>query len=262
MAALSLLARTGRTIELVRMLAPREVRVRYRQSLLDVSWALISPVVIASVYGYILTRSFSVNGGCAPYVSSAWTGLVLWTFFATSLGSGVSSLVSSSDLISKVYFPREAIPLSMAGASLVDLGVGGVTVFAVLLIQGVPLRPTMVWALLPVLILIIWTSAICVLTAVWAAFARDFIHAVHLALRVGFFATPVMYDGSFLPPAFAWTARVNPVAVAIDQTRASLLCGARPSLRLLAIHGVIATTALVGAVVYTRSVESRIADVI
>jgi lipopolysaccharide transport system permease protein len=257
-----LLTRSRRTLDLVRMLAPREVRIRYRQSVLDITWALINPVVVAAVYGYILTRSFSVTGGCAPYVSSAWTGLVLWTYFSTAVGTAVASMISSSDLITKMYFPREAVPLSMAGASLVDLGVGLVTVFAVLLVQGVPLRITMLAAALPIAMLIVWTAALCVLFAALAPFARDLIHAVNLGLRVGFFATPVMYDAKFLPAAVEWSVKANPVAVAIDQTRSSLLCGQWPVVVPLVEHSAIGFALLVGGVLYTRAVESRLADVV
>src|SRR5687768_8544554 len=94
--------RARRTWALLRILAPREFRTRYRQSVLDIAWSLISPVVILVVYGIILTRSFGVDGACSPYLSSAWTGLVIWTFFATAVGTATWSLLSSADLLAKV----------------------------------------------------------------------------------------------------------------------------------------------------------------
>lgn len=130
----SLIARCHRTLQLVRVLAPRELRVRYRQSLLDLVWALISPIVILIVYGLVLTQSFGVNGTCGPYLSSAWIGLVLWTFFGTALGSSVTSLISASDMVTKLYFPRETLPLAMVGSALADLGIGLGTIAVVLLV--------------------------------------------------------------------------------------------------------------------------------
>ena len=91
-----LLARLRRTLELVAVLGPRELRVRYRQSVLDVTWALLSPIAILVVYGLVLTQSFDVTTTCGPYLSNAWIGLVIWTFFATSLGTGVASIISSA----------------------------------------------------------------------------------------------------------------------------------------------------------------------
>lgn len=244
------------------VLTPRELRVRYRQSLLDAAWALVSPVVILIVYGIVLTQAFDVGGGCAPYLSSAWTGLVLWTFFATTVGTAVHSLITSANLITKVYFPRESLPLSMAGASMVDLGIGLATLAVLLPVQGVRPGWPAVASVLPILVVVVWAAAIGVLVAVVAAFVRDVPHAVQLGLRVGFFATPVMYEASVLPAGLAWAAEVNPVAVAITELRASLLCGQWPDYGLLGAH-LAAGLALLGlAVAYTARVERRITDVV
>ena len=248
--------------ELVKVLTPRELRVRYRQSLLDIAWALISPVAILIVYGLVLTQSFDVTSACGPYLSNAWAGLVIWTFFSTALGTAAYSLISSADLVTKLYFPREALPLSMVGASLADLGIGLVTVFLVVLVQGVHLTWTTVYAVFPLVVVVIWTAAISVFVGVVAAFVRDVPHAVQLFLRVGFFITPVMYDESFLPPALAWSAAVNPVAAAITGFREAVLCGQRPDLVILGIHLLTGSAALFATVLYTRSVERRMTDVV
>ncbi len=252
----------AQTIELVKVLAPRELRVRYRQSVLDITWALLSPVAILVVYGLVLTQSFDVTTTCGPYLSNAWIGLVIWTFFATAVGTGVSSLISSASVITKIYFPREALPLSVVAASLVDLGVGAVTVLVLLPIQGVTLRWEALAVVLPLAMIVMWVAAITVFVAVIAAFVRDVPHAVQLLLRVGFFATPVMYDASFIPPALRWTSVVNPVAVAITGVRETMLCGQLPDLALQSIHLVTGSALLVLALLYTRSVEVRISDVV
>lgn len=244
------------------MLVPRELRVRYRQSFLDAAWALVVPIVTLAVYGVVLTQSFGVQSTYGPYLSSAWIGLVLWTFFAMSVGAAVTSLISSADLITKLYFPREVIPLSMVGAALVDLGIGVATWVPLFLIQDVPVSVTWVAALAPILLVIVWSAAVSVIVAAVAAFVRDLVHAVHLLLRVGFFAVPVMYEATFLPPKLQWTAEWNPVAVAITQARVALLAGQWPSWKLLGAHLVGATLVLVAGVLYTSSVESRITDVV
>jgi len=258
----SLAARCRWTIDLVRVLTPREIRSRYRQSVLDIAWALISPISVLIVYGIVLTQSFRVSGDGAPYLSLAWTGLVLWTFFASALSSAASSLISAHDLLTKVFFPKEALPLSMVGASLADLGIGLLTVAVLLPVQGV--HPTR-WAplaLLPIVVLVVWAAAICVLTAVIGAFVRDIPHLVQLFVRVGFFATPVMYDENRLPHALHWTATVSPIAVAIDGFRSALLFGRRPDLTLLVVHLVLGAVLLWLSVLYTRAVESRVTDVV
>lgn len=257
-----LAGRSRWTIQLIMVLAPRELRTRYRQSILDIAWALISPVAVMIVYGIVLTQSFDVTGGDIPYLSLAWSGLVLWTFFATSLGTSVSSLISSRDLVTKVNFPKEALPLSMVGASLADLAIGLVTVFLLAAAQGITPTWTVLLFALPLVVLVIWSAAVGVFVAVFAAFVRDVPHVVQLVIRVGFFATPVMYDAETLPPAFAWTAVVSPVAVSIEAFRDAVLRGDVPDLPLLALHLLIGSTLLVAAVLYTRSVESRVTDFI
>lgn len=248
--------------DLVRILAPRELRLRYRENALDMAWVLITPVAVMVVYGIVLSQSLDVTGSCSDYLSSAWTGLVIWTFFATALGAASWSMISASALITKVYFPREAIPLAVVGATVLDLAVGAVTIVIVALVQDVDLSLVALEALPALLLLVIWTAAISVMAATVAVFLRDITQAVQLFLRVGFFATPVMYEPSFLPAALAWTASVNPLAVAIAGVRQPVLCGVSPDWTILGPHLVAGILFLTLAILYVRSVEDRMADVL
>ena len=240
----------------------REIRTRYRQSLLDALWTLINPVVVMVVYGVVLHAAFKADGEGVPYLTFAWTGLVLWTFVSTGLAQAMPSLVVSGDLLTKVYFPREAIPLSMVAATLADLGIGLGTAVLVAASQHVYPSVHTVAVLIPVLVLILWVAAIAVLTSVLTVFIRDVNHAGQLALRVGFFATPVMYAPTALPHWLHWTATVNPVSVCIEGVRATLLRDRWPDWTVLGVHGAIAVTLFLGGLAYTRAVESRIPDVV
>lgn len=254
--------RVRRVLALLRILTPREIKLRYRENALDMAWALITPVAVMIVYGLVLSQSFKAEGSCSSYLSSAWTGLVLWTFFATALGMASWSLLSSAELITKVYFPREAIPLSVVGATLLDLGIGIITIFPVAVYGDADLSPMALAALPAVLVLIVWTGALCVFASVLSVFLRDVTQAVQLFLRVGFFATPVMYEPSLLPNAFAWTATVNPLAVAITGVRDPVLCGVAPDWGVVLTQLVIGSVLLVLGVFYVRSVEPRMTDVL
>lgn len=249
-------------MRLVRVLTPRELRTRYRQSLLNVWWAVLSPIAILAVYGAVLTQSFGVGSSCGPYLSSAWAGLVVWTFFSTAVGASSASLVQSADLISKLYFPKEALPLAAVGSAFVELTIGVVTLLGLVLAQGVPLQWSTIWGVFALLVLVVWAAAIGVFLAALAAFTRDVIHAVSLGLRVGFFASAIMYEADQLPNSLAWTATVNPVTVVATQLRTALLCGTTPDFTLLILHLAIASACLVAAIVYTRAVESRLVDVV
>lgn len=256
------LSRFRRSIDLIRVLGVREFRTRYRQSLLDLGWVFVVPAVTLLVYGYVLTRSFDVGATCGPYLSSAWLGLVIWTYWATVMAGAVSSLVSSANLITKVYFPREVMPLSIVVANAVDLGLGLVSVFVLMAIQGVGPSFATIGLIAPLAVLAVWTAALAVLVAVAAALARDVIQIVHLVVRVGIFATPVLFEGTVLPEGLRWTTRFNPVAVAIEQSRQVLLCRTWPDWSTSATHFGVGLIALWGAVKWARHKESRIADVI
>jgi lipopolysaccharide transport system permease protein len=258
----SLAARWRRVAELVTVLGPREIQIRYRTSLLDIVWGLVTPVVVLIVYGLVLTESFDVTGSCSSYLSSAWSGLVVWTFFASSVGGAVTSMLVSNDLVTKVYFPREALPLSVVAASMPELAVGMGILAVLIVVQGVPVGVSAVAVILPLSIIVVWSAALSVLVGVVAAFVRDLVHAVHLALRVGFFASPVMYETSFLPGPLVWTAQVSPVAVAITGVRDTMLCGTLPPLGLSVAHLFAGCVVVALGSLYTASVESRMSDVL
>lgn len=257
-----LAVRAVRTLQLVRVLTPRELRIRYRQSVLNALWAVVGPVAVLVIYGIVLTQSFGVTGSCSSYLTSAWAGLVIWTFFASAVGSACIALVSSADLISKLYFPREALPLAAVGAALVELTVGTVVLLGLVVFHEDGLTTMAVTALLPVLVIIVWASAVSIFVAALAAFTRDVVHGVSIFLRVGFFASAIMYEADDIPSAFAWTTDANPVTVAATGVRDAVLCGTSPPIGLLTIHLALGLAALVAAVLYMRSVESRIVDVV
>lgn len=258
----SLLVRSRRTWALLLTLTPREFRVRYRESYLDVAWAIITPLVLLAVYGVILTQALGVEGGCAPYLITAWIGLVLWTFFSSAVQSASTSLLRSSDLMAKVYFPREALPLADVGVTIIDLALGLGTVVVLGALQGVRPSVTAVAVLPALVVLVLWTAALAVITAAATVFVRDIAHGVALVLRAGFFASPVMYDVSTLPEWLRWTASVNPVAVVITAVRDAVLCGRWPDLILLVVQGAAGGALLLVAVFYVRRVEARMVDVL
>ena len=255
-------ARERRVLELLGPLVHREIRSRYRTSALDVLWALVNPVVTMAVYGFVLTRGFDVQAHCGPYLVSAWSGLVLWVFFATSVTAAVTSIISSSQTVTKVYFPREALPLAATGSALLDLAIGLLTVLVLLVLSGVGFSFHTVLAVLPLLMLVLWTAALAVFLAAFAAFARDVVHVVQLVTRVGIFAVPVFYEQRLLPDVLDWMNVVNPVTVAIEGFRACVICGRSPALGLLAIHVGLAVCLLVASLLYMRRVEARISDLV
>lgn len=256
----SILLRGKRVAALIGPLVTREIRSRYRTSALDVAWALVNPLVTMAVYGLVLTRGFGVESQCGPYIVSAWSGLVLWVFVATSLTTSVVSIISAPSLVTKVYFPREVLPLAATVSAMIDLAVGLLTVVVLLLLSGVGLSAYSALAVLPVAMLMIWAAALGVLSGALAVFARDMVHVVQLVTRVGIFAVPVFYDERILPDPLGRLVSANPVTVAIVAFRSAVLCGQPPELEPLAIHASLGVCLLVASILYVRHIESRIAD--
>ncbi len=260
--ATAMASRASRSWPLLTTMVRRELRVRYRQALLEMAWSLVTPVVVLAVYGVVLTQFFGVGGDGVPYLSMVWIGMVAWTMFSTAVGSGVHSIVGNADLVSKVYFPREVLPLSVVGASLFDLCIGVAVLVPLLAVQVRAVSMT-AFAVVPVgLVLLVWTAAVTVLVAVVAVFVRDLVHATRLLLQVGFFATPVMYSQRDLPSSFQTLHDANPLAVCIDAWRDALLHQQWPDWRLLGLHGLAGVLLFAGSIAYTRRVEDRMVDVI
>lgn len=250
------------TWHLVRVLSVKEFRLRYRQSTLELLWSLVTPVVTMVVYGVILTMVFDADGGGMPYASMVWAGMVVWMPFAAAVGGSAQSIIDSSNLVTKIYFPREVLPLAVVGTSLFDLAIGTAILIPLAAVQVGSISWTAL-AVVPVLtVLLIWSAAISILVAVLSVFVRDTVHVTRLALQVGFFATPVMYPASFLPEQLRALGLWNPLAVCIEGMRNSLLLGRWPSWGPLGVQAVLGSVLLVAAISYTRSVETRIADLL
>ncbi|MBX3286532.1 MAG: ABC transporter permease [Actinobacteria bacterium] len=258
---LSLTERVRVSWPILRRWVVREHKTRYRQSILNVLWAVVTPLGLLAIYGVILTHSANVTGEGVPYLTFAWTGLVIWQAFASGLNTAAPSLVSSADVLSKIWFPREVIPMAATSAAGVDLAFGLTTLVVLALVQGV--RPTMAvfTVVIPLLILVTWSLALGIVMAVVNAFVRDVGHGIRLALQIGFFATPVVYGVGFLE-GIPLLVEINPLAAAIEGVRDSLLRGAVPDRPWYLAHLAAGCLALVAALWYARAVEHRIADVI
>jgi len=268
--------RSRHTASLLQTFTMREFKVRYRGSFLDLGWSLLTPLVLLAVYGVILTQVFNATAECGPYLSSAWTGLVIWTFFSTAFGNASMSLIYSGEMLTKVYFPRETVPLAQVGVSLIDLAIGLGTLVLIMATQhylGLGVDTTdpnggisvtyHVIAVVPALaVTLVWTAAACVFGAILTTFLRDVGHFINLFLRAGFFATPVMYDASIYPAGLRWLAIVNPIAVTIEAMRAALFCHVWPNGALIAAQFLAGSIALGLSVLYMRRVEDRLVDVL
>jgi lipopolysaccharide transport system permease protein len=247
--------------ELAVVLAIRDLRVRYKQTVLGVTWAVLQPLVAALIFSIVFGRLVQVPSDGIPYPVFVYSGLVIWTYFATGLESVSQSLVRDRDLVTRTYFPRILAPGAGAIPGLVDLAVSLVVLGVFMVIYGVPVGPALVlfplWVLAAVAVLLgagIWLSALNVRY-------RDVRYTLTFLIQVWLFASPVVYPSSLVDGAWRYVYALNPMSTVIDGFRWSIVGTPAPGVYALVSLGVTLAL-LIGGTVYFLRAERRFADVI
>jgi lipopolysaccharide transport system permease protein len=248
--------------ELLYFLMWRDVKVRYKQTALGVAWIVLQPLLTMLVFTVIFGRLARLPSDGVPYAIFAYAGLLPWTFFANAVNVSGNSLVGSSHLITKVYFPRLIIPAAAVGALLVDFALAFLLLGALMLYYGV--APTA--ALLAVVPLVGLTVLLAVSTGLLLSALnvkyRDVRHVIPFMVQMWMFASPVIYPVSIVPERWRWLAGLNPLTGIIEGFRAALFPGKPFDWTVLGVS-VAATVLLFFASVYAfRRMEREFADII
>ena len=221
--------------ELLRSMTVQELRSRYRQTALALLWTLLQPLLLVAVYAIFFKGILNVSGGSVPYLSFILAGLVPWRFVVGAMGA-TSALTDNVQIISKVYFPRELVPLSNTAVGLVDLAIGTVILLIVTTAQGyVPDMHLLAPARVPARGPGPHGEAAIVATTI-AVFVRDVSHGMPMLLQLVFFASPIMYPSDQLPSWLSWLTAVNPITVVVNSHREVLFEHAWPNWTLLGAH--------------------------
>lgn len=247
--------------ELLFVLAARDVKVRYKQTALGVTWALLQPLGSMLVFTIFFGTLARMPSDGMPYALFVLTGLLPWTFFANAVTTSGNSLVSSAHLLSKVYFPRLVIPLASIGAGLVDFAIGGGCLMVMLLFYGVGWSVNLLLVLPVVAAVLLTALGVGTLLSALSARFRDFRYVIPFMVQLWMFITPVVYPPSLVPSAWRWLLYLNPMAGLVDVFRAACLGTSVNWLGLALSCLVAAALFLVGILVFER-LERRLADVI
>jgi len=250
---------------LIYTLSEHRIRVRYKQSMLGVTWAIVQPVALMAIYTMIFSFVAHVQTNGIPYPIFVFTGLVPWTFFSTALTAGASALVSHSNLITKVYFPREILPLTYVIAGLFDFLIASTLLAALMVISRVPVNANILYAVPVIVIMTMFvTATVLILSATQVRF-RDVGLAMPFLLQIWMFATPIVYPMSAvtrLPRPLGWLYRMNPMVGVIESFRRTVLQGLAPDFAILGVSLAVTIVLLPVAYLYFKRVESTAADVI
>lgn len=249
---------------LIRTLAERDYRVRYKQAVLGFAWAILTPVALMLVFTLVFQRVAKVHTHTqAPYALFSYLGLLPWTFFANSLNQGGISLLTNSPLLNKVYCPREVFPIAclfVAAADTVISLVGIVVLFVVF--HTVPHLQAVLYLPLIILVQLAFTLGIVLATSIVVVFFRDLRYVLPVVLQVGLFATPVAYGMDDIPRHLRpLMSAVNPLAPVIDGYRRSVLMGQPPRWSLLGLGAASSVVVLVAGYLLFKRLEPGIADV-
>lgn len=248
--------------DLLWFLTLRDVKVRYKQTALGAAWAVIQPLAMMVVASVFFGRLLGVTHRIAvPYPIFFFAGMLAWTFFAGAVNASAMSLVTSAQMLRKIYFPRLIVPVASVGAPLVDLAVSSGVLVAMMIWYGVPVTAQLlVLPLLGVSIIIAALGVGLTLAALNVVY-RDFRYVVPFLVQLWFFMTPVIYPVTIVPQRWQWLLSLNPMGGTIEAFRAAIL-GTEIDYAAWAISACVSALLLVLGLLYFLRTERRFADVV
>jgi lipopolysaccharide transport system permease protein len=256
------LAEIYRYRDLLFTLADRDVRIRYKQTILGVAWVLLQPLMASLIFAFVFGVLARMTSNGRPYVLFAFAGLLGWNLFSQTLTRVSFALVSNAHMVSKVYFPRLILPLSSVASTLIDFAAGLGLFFVMLIFYRV--APTWSMLLLPawVAILLTMSLGIGLLAASLMVTYRDISHMVPTFLQLGMYISPVAWSVRTIPPKYQWVLLVNPLTGVLEAIRWSLLGeGTLPVMALAYSTATAVVLIWIGASVFKQQ-ERNFADVI
>jgi lipopolysaccharide transport system permease protein len=248
--------------ELLYFLIWRDVKVRYKQTVLGAAWAILQPLLTMVIFSIFFGKLARMPSDGVPYPLFAYVALVPWTFFANGLTLSSGSLISNQGLLRKVYFPRLVIPISAVASGLIDFAIALVVLIGMVVWYGITPTSNIVW-LVPLILLALvtalgvglWFSALNVLY-------RDIQYIVPFLVQVWLYTTPIVYPSSLVPPSWRTVYAINPMVGVVEGFRWALLgTGTAPGPVIL-VSAMAALTILVGGLFFFRRMEKSFSDAV
>lgn len=249
--------------ELLYFLAWRDIKVKYKQTALGAAWAILQPFLTMVVFSMLFGKLAKVPSDGIPYPIFVYAGLLPWNYFSSALSSSGNSLVASSNLITKVYFPRLIIPASASLSGLLDFFIAFIILIGMMFFYHFTPSAS---GILMIPVLIFLTFLVAVGCGLWLSALnveyRDFQYVIPFLVQIWMFATPVIYPVTLLPQKYQWLLALNPMGGVIEAFRAAALGHQPVNWNLLFISSGIGILIFVSGLLYFRRVERLFADVI
>jgi lipopolysaccharide transport system permease protein len=248
--------------ELLYFLVWRDLKVRYRQTVLGALWAIVQPVLAVAIFTLFFGTLIGVSSDGAPYPVFALAGLVPWALFANGVTVGAGSLVANELLVRRVYFPRLVIPAGAVAAGSLDAAIS--TVLLLLLALAFGVEPAISWLLAPLFLVLTALASLGIAIALAALNVRyrDVQHIVPFFMQLLMFSSPIVYSSALLPQPWRTLYALNPVVGIIEGLRWSLFGSGPPPLVSIALSMAVTAAIFLAATVFFRRTERTFADVI
>lgn len=248
--------------ELLYFLTWRDIKVRYKQTVLGAAWAIIQPFFTMVVFSLFFGKLAKVPSDGIPYPIFAYAALVPWTFFANGLNQSANSLVGDANLIKKVFFPRLAIPISIVIAGAMDFVLAFIVLLGMMVFYGIFPTLNIIW--LPFLFLLTFITALG--TGLWLSALnvqfRDVRYTVPFLTQFWLFATPIAYPSSLLSEPWRTLYGINPMVGVVEGFRWALLGTDTAPGPIMVVSSLVALALLIGGAYYFRRLEKSFADVV
>jgi lipopolysaccharide transport system permease protein len=248
--------------ELLFFFAWRDIKVRYRQTVMGASWAIIQPVFTMVIFSLFFGRLGNIPSDGLPYPVFSFAALVPWTFFANAITQASNSLVVSGNMLKKIYFPRLALPIGTVLAGVVDFVLAFIVLIGIMLFYGLVPTGNIIWLPFFALLALVTSIGASLWLAAMNVQFRDVRYTIPFLTQAWLFVTPIAYPSSLLPEPWRTLYGLNPMAGVVEGFRWALLgTDTAPGLMMI-VSSMVALILLVGGAFYFRRMEQNFADVV
>lgn len=240
----------------------RDLKIRYKQSVIGIGWVVLQPLVSMAIFTVIFGHFAKLPSDGIPYPIFAYCALLPWTYFAGALGRCSASVVGDAHLVSKVYFPRLILPLAGTISGLIDFAVSFVLLMGMIMWYEIDIT----WRLLTLPVFLVFAQATALAVGLWLSALnvryRDIGHTIPFLVQIWMFVSPVVYPVSMIPEKYRLIYSLNPMAGVIEGFRWALLGKVAPDFSVMAGSAFVVLVLLAGGLVFFRNMEQTFADVV
>ena len=244
--------------ELLKSNTKKEVRGKYKHSFLGVLWSFLNPLLQILVYAIVFPLILKNNQ--EHYVVFLCCGLIPWNFFSIAINRSAATMLENGNIIKKVYFPREILPISVVLSEAINFVISTVIILAFVLFDGIALTPYILFYPLILLVQCILILSISFIISAVTVYIRDLLHLITVALQLLFYATPIVYALDTIPQEFAWILQYNPMTYIINGYRDIFLNQTAPDVKMLGILLVILTVICLLSYMAFRKLQKGFAE--